>query len=168
MWHGQPRFHAKGTISVIRDMLETNQLMAAIDKLLVMGPRVEVDWQELATFMMQKLTPRHYENFIRDPNIRAENIPPDIENTIMAQGRVVQVSQANDHNEHQGSHVAHTKTPDYQGWPRRQQANMELHIQQHGAAMVAAQQQQQRPAQQGPVTEADSLRGVGAGAGGVQ
>lgn len=165
MWHGQPRFRAKGTISVMRDMLEIQQLTGAIDTLLKLEGRVEVDWQELTTHLMRKLTPKHYERFIKDKNIPTEDIPPDIENMLMAQGRAVQVSPANKHQEHIASHMGKTKSPDYQTWPRRQQQEMEIHLQQHQSALAPQPSQQQGPQGQA-LGAADMLRGAGIGAGG--
>lgn len=164
MWRGQPKFTTRGTISIIKDFVNTQQLMQGMDRLMTLqaqGAQISVNWQEMATELMRRLAPRHYEKFIKDPSIVEHNVPPEIENLLLSQGHRVEVSPKNDTPAHIQSHQEYMRTPDYQTWPARMRDNMEDHVARH--VQAGAQTQVRGAVPEGIQDSSDLSRGAGLG-----
>jgi hypothetical protein len=151
----QPRFIAKGT-SVVRDKeIHIQQFMMAADRAL-MAPQyhnLPVVFQE----MWKLLVPLDYERFLADPTQNAMNIPPELENKIIAEGGYVEVSPMNDQVAHKRAHEMVKLGPDYAIWPESLRIYLDHHIRDHDAAGA---QQQVANAKMGGQDASDPMRGI--------
>jgi len=117
--------------------------------------------------MVRRLHPHEYSKFIDDPNEPDHNVPPEQENDLIASGRLVEISPANDHRQHLIAHKAVMLTPDFQLWPEPRKMVLQRHIAEHEqatqgmAAMLAGGQQAiTSNRDQGSQDSADQLRGM--------
>jgi len=160
MWNKMPRFVAMGTFSVLEDAVKMQQFFTAV-QLAAGMPQVQFNWNNIALQVFRYLHPKEYYKFVKDPNIPSENIPPDIENMLIAQGRVVRRSPANNDGEHLPVHESVKLTKDYQIWPQARRLLLDQHINEHkagqGAVANAPSLQKMLGRQQ---DSADSLRGI--------
>lgn len=155
MWNSVPQFTAMGTFSMLDDAVKMNQFFVAVDLALKL-PQVRHNWQNIALEIWRTLHPKEYHKFVEDPNIPDHNIPPEIENMLMSQGKKVEVSPLNNHAQHKQVHEALKLTPDYQIWPQGRKLILDTHLQETDAALVQA-----TPGNIGGFQdEADSFRGV--------
>jgi hypothetical protein len=161
MWNSIPRFSAMGTSSVLEDSVKMQQFFTAV-QLAAGMPQVEHNWQNIALQMWRYLHPKEYYKFVKDPNISDENIPPDIENQLIATGRMVHRSPANKDAQHVQVHEALKLTPDYMVWPEGRKMLLERHLAEHKQAIqqvagAPSLQKMMAPRQQDP---SDASRGV--------
>ncbi len=165
MWNSLPQFRAKGTFSLGEDIVNTQQLLAAIPIMQSM-PQVKWKWPKIALEVTRRLMPYRSDNWIDDPTAPQENIPPQIENQMIANGQTVRVSPLNDAAEHTASHEAQKRSPDYRLWPEPRKMALDQHIAEHGqGAAQSAQQVNTLGPSQDP--GANALRGIGPPATGV-
>lgn len=137
MWNSVPRFTPMGTISILEDAVKMQQFFTAV-QLAAGMPQVQHNWNNIALQMWRYLHPKEYYKFVKDPNMPDVNIPPDLENQLMATGKKVDVSPANDHAAHKPAHEAYKRTPDYIVWPESRKMLMEQHLAEHDAALAQA------------------------------
>lgn len=161
MWNSTPRFSAMGTSSVLEDSVKMQQFFTAV-QLAAGMPQVEHNWNNIALQMWRYLHPKEYYKFVKDPNIPDENIPPDVENQLMATGRAVRRSPANKDAQHIQVHEALKLTPDFIVWPEGRKMLLERHLAEHKQALQQAAgapslSKMMAPKSQDP---SDSARGV--------
>ncbi len=160
MWNSVPRFVAKGAISMANDPVETQQFLAAVDRAMTM-PQVQFDWQNIAVEIFRRLAPQNYTKFVKDPTVSDHNVPPSIENMLIAQGRQVEISRLNNHQEHLAAHNKLKYSMDYQVWPERMRMILDQHIDDHQKIGMAVPTRSnalgQADGMQGP---ADMMRGI--------
>ena len=159
-WNSMPRFNARGTVTAIKSAVETQQFVGVVDQVMKISQfaKVNVDWDNIVLEMFRKLAPKEHWKFVKDPNVPQDNIPPEIENRLIAQGMRINTSPANNHPQHIPVHKAEQNSPDYQTWSQPRKLNMVNHIQQHEAQAQQATGQaqlQQLGAQTGQETNAN-------------
>ena len=134
---GGVRFTAMGATAIRDDAVHNQQLLALWDRALIgrqMGIAIPLDkfWELIA----KALAPMDYYKLLPNANEDAENIPPELENQIMAMGSSLETSPKNNDAAHLQSHAAYMKTPDYKYWPPARQRNMEKHNEEHQAKIA--------------------------------
>ncbi len=137
MWNSVPTFIPMGTISILEDAVKMQQFFTAV-QLAAGMPQVQHNWNNIALQMWRYLHPKEYYKFVKDPNMPDVNIPPDLENQLMATGKKVDVSPANEHTAHKSNHEAYKRTPDYIVWPESRKLLMEQHLAEHDAMIAQA------------------------------
>lgn len=135
-WAHVPRFFARGSAYRFYNDVKTQQFLAAMDRAL-MAPQFN-NLEAIYTKMWQLLDPRDYQQFIRDPRDKTHNVPPNMENMLLAQGHEIEVSPENDHQVHMQVHQDIMQTPDYNVWPDMFKMRMQEHIAEHQQAMNTA------------------------------
>lgn len=133
----QPGFHAMGTLSMLKEPIEFQQFLLAMERAMMM-PELH-NWPNIFGELWSRCVPKHSTSFVKDPRVREENIPPKIENLLFSQGRNLKVSPLNKHPEHLREHEAYKRTADYATWPQIFKTNLENHIiahQQQSSAMA--------------------------------
>ncbi len=162
-WMAQPRFISRGT-AIIKDReIQIQQFLTAADRAMA-APQFH-NLPEIFTEMWKLLSPMDYQRFVKDPNEQTQNIPPNIENKIIAEGGQVEISQANEHANHRQVHEAYKLGPDYPLWPQATKNVLDQHIQQHLAAeqqdVLSQTQGQNRLSQQQDASDPSrGLRGA--------
>lgn len=134
---GGVRFTAMGATAIRDDAVHNQQLLALWDRALVgrqMG--IQIPLEKLWEMVSKALVPMEYYKLLPDANEGAENIPPDLENQIMAMGSSLETSPKNDDAAHMKSHLAYKMTPDYKYWPEARKRNMDIHNEKHQAKMM--------------------------------
>lgn len=110
------------------------------------------------------LNPKDYDKFTKDPRQERINIPPMMENKLLALGNPVNISEFNNHQEHLAVHSQLMNTPDFQIWPELYKINLQSHIRAHeqGIAQTQAPQQPRQEQSANPQGQDDSdlFRGI--------
>lgn len=95
------------------------------------------NFQNIYAELWRLLAPLDSHKFVSDPRAKSENIPPEIENMMMAKGMRPQISPDNDHRKHFQAHEAIERTADYRIWPQWMKDNQAAHKQEHQQSMEA-------------------------------
>lgn len=156
-WASQPGFTAMGAMSLANDAVENAQFLSMI-QLAMQLPQVPHNWINVMTEAWRRFAPKNYEEFITDPNVPQENIPPEIENRMIAQGQRARISPLNIVAEHLASHKQVKLTPDYKLWPESFRMELDRHIQETEAGLQQVVSQI-RPSE-GTQDGADAIRGI--------
>gem|GEM_PF-6873229 len=133
---GSVCFTAVGSRHLREDAVNNQQFIAGMDRALQF-PQYN-NLKNLFKDMWKRLAPKEYNKYLVDETAGAPNIPPNVENMIMAQGHTIAVSPANDHEAHLAAHGRYKMMPDYQLWPSHYRQRMEAHERDHQGAMQQA------------------------------
>jgi len=155
-WSSTPRFRAKGAQHLENKDVRIAQ-MSMLLKAATEIPGI-ADARAIFLDLAQMLSPKSYHKYVKDPRRKQYNIPPQVENQMLALGHQVPVSQENNHQEHLTVHSQILNGKDYQIWPENMKLNHKAHIQQHQQAMKMAQGMVRQP--QGSQDQSDAMRGV--------
>jgi len=134
-----PVFYARGTSEKLHAPVRMQQFLAAMDRAMA-APQFH-KMENIFAKLWQEMCPMDFQNFIKDPRETDINIPPEVENQMMAMGQRAEVSPLNDHGQHAQSHESVKRTPDYALWPPASKLNLENHIAEHHQASSASAQQ---------------------------
>ena len=118
------------------------------------------NWPNIIAKMWQMLESKDYRHFIKDPREKTHNVPPRIENMLMAMGHEVQVSPENDDQEHLAEHYGIQRTPDYQLWAEAMKSNMANHCKEHEGKKNMAQLASSGGGMGNKQDDSDPLRGI--------
>lgn len=161
-WNSMPIFIPRGTSDMIDEPVKIQQFMAGFDRALNFPDRH--NWDNILAHMWSIFAPRDYHNFIADPRAKKYNIPQDVEIQMIAAGRTVEVSPANNHREHLQIIEKYKKTPDYKLWPEKMKFRLDEHAAEHAQHQTAAMPMS--PAMGGgrsnslTASSANSMRGI--------
>jgi len=157
-WRSQPVFYAKGTSDMMNEPIKMQQFFVAMDRAMAM-PQLH-NWEKIMAHMWSKLAPEIYTEFIKDPRAIEHNVPPEIENLMIAHGRKPQRSPQNDDRKHLASHNGIKHLTDYMVWPERFKRVLDEHIAEHeqGANQMLSMMTQGQP--MGMQGSADPMRGT--------
>ena len=162
-WKSVPQFRSRGTLSMINDPIEDQQFMSGMN-MSMMGAQlgVKFEWHEMYVEMWRRLARGKYSKFIKDQTIPTHNVPQETENMLLLQGQTIDISPANDHQQHLQVIKATKNSPDFLVWPVPIQQRLLQHEKEHGEAMASVRM----PGNLMNVMQdgADSLRGQRAGA----
>lgn len=158
--HGAtPKIYALGPSHARFTAERIQQFMTGLN-MAMMVPQAH-NMELLLAKMWQLLDPRDGHRFVRDPRMKTHNVPPNIENELMAAEHEPEISPENDHGVHIRVHSTLKSTPDYQLWPERSQMILERHLAEHQNAQVATANQNFRPpVERGMQDGSDVLRGL--------
>lgn len=159
-WNNQPKFTAVGASHFMEDDMMKAQYFKAVE--LAMALPQYHNMRNILAKLWQILDPKDHTDMMNDPRDRGENVPPDIENFLFAQGQTVRVSPENDSAEHLSSHERQERSPDFKTWPTGQQEAFKGHIQDH-QRQGAAQAQPPPQVSLGQQDQSDLARGQRSG-----
>ncbi|MDD5459025.1 MAG: hypothetical protein PHF37_06510 [Phycisphaerae bacterium] len=125
-----PVFHAKGSSQVSYSEIQIERFFKAVQVGMSIAPQLH-NWPNIIAKMWQMLEPKDFRHFIKDPREKTHNVPPRMENVLLAMGHEVEISPENDDREHLAEHRSYQKTGDYQLWPEAMKRNMENHCMEH-------------------------------------
>lgn len=138
-WNAMPNFSARGSSNTAQDEVYKSQFMKAMEMQMTQPQMGK--WENIFAKMWRLLDPKDHLDMIRDPREKTHNVPPNMENMLLAQGHDVEVSPENDNAVHLRVHEAIENTPDYKMWPEAFKMRHRAHKQQH----QQGQQQMQIP-----------------------
>ncbi len=142
-WSAVPSFMARGTTLVSDKQIHIQQFMVALDRAAAF-PQIH-DMHQIFLEMWKLMSPRDYQRFVKDPTENELNIPQDLENQLLAQGKQVDVTATNDHQTHIAEMDKLFRSVDFQVWPEALKIHAQEHYQKHQQAAQASQIQQAQP-----------------------
>jgi len=131
---GSGRFRAKGSKTLRDDAIKTQQFMSAMQFVVPFQQYHNIP--AILKELWMHLSPENAAKFVKDPAANAHNIPQQIEIEIMIKGRTVQVSPANNDQEHLQILDAYMNSPDYQILPESRKRLFENHKAAHSAQLM--------------------------------
>jgi hypothetical protein len=158
-WLGEPRMEMRGTSYLAEDAIAEQKFFTGINFALA-APQLH-NVPNIFKRMWQILEPRQWSEFLRGQGEAGHDVPPGIENFIMARGHPPEISPMNDDVEHLRSHEKVSQSIDFQLWPRSYQNNMTQHVFDHRQQMN--QKQPPRPIDGELVSQqdgSDTQRGI--------
>lgn len=158
-WLGEPRMEMRGTSYLAEEAAAEQKFFTGLNFALA-APQLH-NIPNIFKRMWQILEPRQWSEFLKGPGEAGHDVPPGIENYIMARGHPAEVSPMNNDPEHLRSHEKIRQSIDFQLWPKSYQNNMVRHIFDHNQQM--SQKQPPRPIDAELVSQqdgSDSLRGI--------
>ena len=159
-WMGTPQIIVTGASYARLNDMQKQQFLRLFE--VALGIPQVADIKVMFTKAARMLDPKDYQQYVKDDNVPDHNVPPRMENELMAMGHQVEVSPLNNDQLHLMEHMGETHSPDFQTWPTLYKERMNQHIMLHQKQMQMKTMTQQAQAQpsmpQGQVSQMQGMR----------